>query len=105
MTDLGDYGATLTVSFADGSAESLELAPGNYGLDAGDFTNGDHIWAGFTTDEAISNVSIQMTGGFSGDAFSFDEFSILVVPVPPAAAMAGIGLFAVAWRRRSMTSA
>lgn len=102
VTDLGDFGASVSIAFFDGTVQTLSLSSGNYGLVDGDFENGDHIWASFTTDEAIASVSINLIGGTSGDAFSFDEFSVLVVPVPPAAAMAGLGLLGVALRRRKM---
>ncbi len=101
VTDLGDFGATITVSFFDGTVQSLPIAPGAYGLGGDDFENGDHLWVGFSTDEAIAGVSIDLLGGDSGDLFSFDEFTVLVVPVPPAAGMAAIGLLGTAlWRRR-----
>jgi len=102
VTDLGDFGATISVSFFDGTVQSLPIAPGSYGLGPGNFENGDHLWVSFATDEAIAGVSIDLIGGTGGDLFSFDEFTVLVVPVPPAAGLAVLGLAAVVWRRRRM---
>lgn len=103
ITDLGDFGATITLTLADGSQDSLVIAPNQNGL-PGSFSNGSRIWASFTTDVAIDEMTIDLTGGGSGDNFSFDEFTVLVVPVPPAVAMAGLGLAGVAWRRRRFTT-
>lgn len=102
ITDLGDFGATVVVEFAGGACVSMPIAPGSCGLRSSDFEDGDHIRVGFTTDATIANVSIEMSGGTGGDRFGFDEFTVLVVPVPPAVGLAGLGLVAVAaWRRRA----
>jgi hypothetical protein len=101
ITDLGDFGATITMTLTDGSTDTLVIAPGQNGLPTS-FVNGSRIWASFTTDVAIDDLEISLTGGGGGDNFSFDEFTVLVVPVPPAVAMAGLGLAGVAWRRRRM---
>ena len=105
ITDLGDFGAQIVVDFFDGPGQTFEINSSTPGLSSDDFDNGDHIWAGFTADANIASVSILLDPGTSRDAFSFDEFTVLVVPVPPAVGIAGLGLVvAVAGRRRLLAS-
>jgi hypothetical protein len=106
IVDLGDFGATMRITLQDGSIEVLDLASdefrADFGLDSTDFENGDTLWLGFVADSAIAGVEIVMSNNGTGDRFSFDEFTVLVVPVPPAFALAGLGLVGVALRRRKM---
>lgn len=106
ITDLGDFGATLEIRDVDGVTTILDLGDADtrtaLGLGDDDFQNGDHLWVSFISDTALAGVDIVMSNNGSGDRFSFDEFSILVVPVPPAFALAGLGLVGVALRRRKM---
>ncbi len=103
ISDLGDFGASITIRTTDDVVHELDIAPGANGLPSS-FANGSRIWASFTTDVAIDLLEIELFGN-GNDNFSFDEFTVSLVPVPPAAAMAGLGLAAVAWRRRKMASA
>ncbi len=106
ITDLGDFGATLVIQ-TTGGTEILDLEQlaedGEYGLDENGFDNGDHIWISFITESTLTGVDILMENASAGgDRFSFDEFSVLVVPVPPAVGLAALGLAGVAWQRRRM---
>ncbi len=106
VTDLGDFGATITISFFDGTSEDFLIGSANEDyFSADDFQNGDHIWAGFTADETIAAVTMSLDPGTDRDAFSFDEFTVVVVPVPPAVGIAALGLVAAAGARRRLLGA
>jgi len=84
ITDLGDFGATLTITHDDGAEELISINPADpdglpEGLEPDDFQNGDHLWLSFIGDATIDSVSITMTNPTAvGDIFSFDEFSVVV---------------------------
>jgi len=103
ITDLGDFGAEIRITLANGHSDTVTIAPNQNDLPEA-FANGSRIWVSFITDVAIDSLTIDLGNATAGDNFSFDEFTVLI-PVPPAFAMAGVGLAAVAWRRRKMAQA
>lgn len=86
MTDMGDVGGTLTVTFASGATDSVAIAAqanGSINL----------ISADFTPDVVSATVTFANTS--TNDGFGIDDLTVVAVPAPATLGLFGLGLLAL----------
>ena len=77
--------STLTVTWTDGSTSDLVIDPTSGGAQEG------YIAIVSADGKFVNSVTLSQTPGTANDGFSFYDFSVAVVPLPPAA-WAGLAL-------------
>ncbi|TVQ31587.1 MAG: hypothetical protein EA376_08955 [Phycisphaeraceae bacterium] len=102
--DVGDFGATLTITLANGEEKEFKIPPLS---DDGEATGSVMFW-GIIADQMFTNVRFSSDVlPVVGDSFAFDQFTIGIIPLPNAFGLGTMGLVcltgASAFRRRRIS--
>ncbi|MCH7793341.1 MAG: hypothetical protein IID31_13805 [Planctomycetes bacterium] len=101
-TDIGDFGATLTLNLVGGGNAVLNV--GNT-TGSGGSTNGSLLFYGFISQNAAHDImGITFEASNTSDFFGFDDMIVAsreqIIPLPTGAAMAMVGIGAIGLRRK-----
>jgi len=95
-TDLGDFGAKLTVTLANSSGSKSFDVPNTTGGAEGSLL----FWGFIDTSAKYQSISFASGGGLKPDFFGLDDLVIGSVPEPASPALFGLGLAGLAVARR-----